>query len=155
MTATAINDERNQQGLAVAAWPLAWCREGWYVDIEHAGPGGVIVTRYCHMLVHPAVDEGQHVIAGQVIGISGSSGHSSGPHLHYEVHLGDHSPAAAVDPVPFMARVCAPLGQTGSTVGSQRDVPFSNEMTTVCPMGHFVENRSALSCLTPPLPASH
>ncbi|ROO63000.1 peptidase M23-like protein [Micromonospora sp. Llam0] len=87
---------------------------GWYVDIEHpnpGGPGGVIVTRYCHMLTRPAVVEGQHVVAGQVIGVAGSSGHSSGPHLHYEVHLGDHSPATAVDPVAFMRRVCAPLGR--------------------------------------------
>ena len=99
---------------------------GWYVDIEHPGPGGVIVTRYCHMLVHPAVDEGQHVIAGQVIGISGSSGHSSGPHLHYEVHIGDHSPATAVDPVPFMARVCAPLGQTDSTKPPPCELPAGN-----------------------------
>jgi murein DD-endopeptidase MepM/ murein hydrolase activator NlpD len=80
---------------------------GWYVDIEH--PGG-IVTRYCHMLTHPAVAEGQPVVAGQVIGIVGSSGHSSGPHLHFEVHLGDHSSASATDPVPFMAAHCAPLG---------------------------------------------
>jgi murein DD-endopeptidase MepM/ murein hydrolase activator NlpD len=87
---------------------------GWYVDIEHpnpGGPGGIIVTRYCHMLTHPAVAVGQHVVAGQVIGISGSSGHSSGPHVHYEVHLGDHTSATAVDPVPFMQRVCAPLGR--------------------------------------------
>jgi murein DD-endopeptidase MepM/ murein hydrolase activator NlpD len=83
---------------------------GWYVDIEH--PGGV-VTRYCHMLAHPAVTEGQHVNAGDVIGIAGSSGNSSGPHLHFEVHLGDHTSATAVDPVAFMASVGAPLGQSG------------------------------------------
>ncbi|MFY1673974.1 M23 family metallopeptidase [Plantactinospora sp. WMMB334] len=94
---------------------------GWYVDIEHpnpGGPGGIIVTRYCHLLTHPAVVEGQHVVAGQVIGIAGSSGHSSGPHLHYEVHLGDRSPTTAVDPVVFMRRVCAPLGRATTTCGS-------------------------------------
>jgi murein DD-endopeptidase MepM/ murein hydrolase activator NlpD len=79
---------------------------GWYVDIDHADG---IVTRYCHQLVQPYVHEGQHVNAGDVIGISGSSGHSSGPHVHYEVHLGDHTSATAVDPVPFMASVGAPL----------------------------------------------
>lgn len=80
---------------------------GWYVDITH--PGGII-TRYCHQLVRPYVQVGQQVTAGQVIGITGSSGHSSGPHLHFEVHLGDHSSATAVDPVPFMISVGAPLG---------------------------------------------
>jgi murein DD-endopeptidase MepM/ murein hydrolase activator NlpD len=81
---------------------------GWYVDIDH--PGG-IVTRYCHQLVQPYVHVGQHVNAGDVIGISGSSGHSSGPHVHFEVHVGDHTSATAVDPVPFMASVGAPLNQ--------------------------------------------
>jgi murein DD-endopeptidase MepM/ murein hydrolase activator NlpD len=80
---------------------------GWYVDLEHADG---VVTRYCHMLSHPYVQEGQSVVVGQVIGIVGSSGHSSGPHLHFEVHLGDHSPETATDPVAFMTHICAPLG---------------------------------------------
>ena len=79
------------------------CREGWYVDIEH--PGG-IVTRYCHMLTRPAVTEGQPVIAGQVIGVVGSSGHSSGPHLHWEIHNVTDSGVAtsenALDPEAFL-----------------------------------------------------
>ncbi|TNH29832.1 M23 family metallopeptidase [Micromonospora orduensis] len=81
---------------------------GWYVDINH--PGGVI-TRYCHMLTHPSVIEGQQVTAGDVIGVAGSSGHSSGPHLHFEVHLGDYTSGTAIDPVAFMASVGAPLNQ--------------------------------------------
>ena len=80
---------------------------GYYVDIEHPGK---IFSRYCHMLTHPYVAVGDQVVAGQVIGLVGSSGHSSGPHLHFEVHLGDQSESTATDPVPFMAAQGAPLG---------------------------------------------
>jgi murein DD-endopeptidase MepM/ murein hydrolase activator NlpD len=73
---------------------------GWYVDISHADN---IITRYCHMVTRPSVVVGQHVDAGQTIGYVGTSGHSSGPHLHFEVHLNDdRSPAGAIDPLPFM-----------------------------------------------------
>ncbi|KAB1935487.1 M23 family metallopeptidase [Micromonospora sp. ALFpr18c] len=81
---------------------------GWYVDIDHAGG---LLTRYCHMDQPPLVTVGQPVAAGQPIGVVGSTGHSSGPHLHYEVHQnGDASPNGAIDPVPFMAAQNAPLG---------------------------------------------
>jgi murein DD-endopeptidase MepM/ murein hydrolase activator NlpD len=64
------------------------------------------------MLTRPAVAEGQPVIAEQVIGVVGSSGHSSGPHLHYEVHKnGDHSASGAVDPIGFHDGREAALGQ--------------------------------------------
>ena len=87
---------------------------GWYVDLRHAEN---IVTRYCHMIKRPEVQLGQTVQAGTVIGFVGSSGHSSGPHLHYEVHvnvpLGPYNADGgnAVDPVPWMKTRGAPLGQ--------------------------------------------
>jgi murein DD-endopeptidase MepM/ murein hydrolase activator NlpD len=60
---------------------------------------------------HPIVAEGQPVVVGQILGYVGSSGNSSAPHLHFEVHLnGDRSNNGAVDPVPFMAAHGAPLG---------------------------------------------
>jgi murein DD-endopeptidase MepM/ murein hydrolase activator NlpD len=81
---------------------------GWYVDILHAGN---VITRYCHMVEKPHVVVGQTVTAGQMIGLSGSSGNSSGPHLHFEVHLnGDSFNSGATDPVPFMQQMGAPLG---------------------------------------------
>jgi murein DD-endopeptidase MepM/ murein hydrolase activator NlpD len=83
---------------------------GWYVDIRHAGN---IITRYCHMLTRPSVAEGQHVLTGQVIGTVGSSGHSSGPHLHFEVHVdGDRTSAGAVDPARWMLDHGAPIGRS-------------------------------------------
>ena len=73
---------------------------GWRVNINH---GSGIVTRYCHA-VAMAVSAGEQVVAGQVIGWVGSTGNSSGPHLHFETH-GNAPPATndtASDPVPFL-----------------------------------------------------
>jgi murein DD-endopeptidase MepM/ murein hydrolase activator NlpD len=75
---------------------------GWYVDIQHAGG---IVTRYCHMVTKPYVKVGQKVSRGEVLGRVGSSGNSSGPHLHFEVHVPPKAGADAepVNPVKFYA----------------------------------------------------
>jgi murein DD-endopeptidase MepM/ murein hydrolase activator NlpD len=80
---------------------------GWYAEVAHKAD---VVTRYCHMIRQPEVTVGDTVTAGQVIGFVGSSGHSSGPHLHFEVHLGRLANRNnAVDPIPFMQMVGAPL----------------------------------------------
>ncbi|MEV4346635.1 M23 family metallopeptidase [Actinoplanes sp. NPDC049596] len=84
---------------------------GWMVEIQHAGN---VMTRYCHMVQRPFVKEGQEVTAGEIIGRVGTSGNSSGPHLHFEVHLNnDRSSAGAIDPVTFMRTQGAPLGGAG------------------------------------------
>jgi murein DD-endopeptidase MepM/ murein hydrolase activator NlpD len=81
---------------------------GWYVELQHAGN---IITRYCHMRTRPRVSVGQVVSAGEVIGEVGSSGNSTGPHLHFEVHTnGDRTGRGAVNPLTFMNQAGAPLG---------------------------------------------
>ena len=65
---------------------------GWYIDIKHAGG---ITTRYCHLLARPELNPADAVTAGQPIGQVGTSGSSSGPHLHFEVHVSGHG---AIDP---------------------------------------------------------
>lgn len=75
---------------------------GWYVDILHAGG---IVTRYCHMITKPYVKVGHKVARSEVLGKVGSSGNSSGPHLHFEVHVPPKAgeDAEPVNPVKFFA----------------------------------------------------
>ena len=57
------------------------------VRLDH---GGGIATRYCHMS-RMAVRAGQSVRRGQVIGYVGSTGLSTGPHLHYEMYRNGRS----------------------------------------------------------------
>ncbi|SFB66611.1 Murein DD-endopeptidase MepM and murein hydrolase activator NlpD, contain LysM domain [Bosea sp. CRIB-10] len=67
---------------------------GNMVEIEHAGG---ITTRYAHMSAI-LVSEGQTVAAGALVGRVGSTGRSTGPHLHYETRI-DGDPA---DPNRFL-----------------------------------------------------
>lgn len=68
---------------------------GNYVEIEH---GNAIQTRYGHLSAI-AVASGQRVRRGDIVGYMGSTGRSTGSHLHYEVRIA----GAPVNPVPFVA----------------------------------------------------
>jgi hypothetical protein len=71
---------------------------GNHVRLDH---GGGLYTIYGHLSSY-AVGKGQHVGPGQKIGGSGSTGRSTGPHLHYEVRKGNlYSLNAAVNPMPY------------------------------------------------------
>ena len=67
---------------------------GNMVEIEHEND---LATRYGHLSMI-AVAEGQYVSPGTILGRVGSTGRSTGPHLHYEVR----SDGEAVDPVRFL-----------------------------------------------------
>ena len=66
------------------------------LEISH---GNGMVTRYAHMSAFRA-HVGQSVAAGDVVGAIGNTGRSTGPHLHFEVRIGDR----AVNPRPFLER---------------------------------------------------
>ncbi|MBR8833617.1 MAG: peptidoglycan DD-metalloendopeptidase family protein [Stigonema ocellatum SAG 48.90 = DSM 106950] len=71
---------------------------GNLVDIRHADGS---ITRYGHnskILVHP----GQQVHQGDIIAAMGSTGFSTGPHSHFEVHPGGKG---AVNPIAFLPRI--------------------------------------------------
>ena len=67
---------------------------GNYVAVEH---GARIQTRYAHMS-EIAVADGTWVKKGDLLGYVGSTGRSTGPHLHYEVRIDGE----AVNPMPYM-----------------------------------------------------
>ena len=77
--------------------PIVATADGQVVAVEwdHNGFGNNVIvrhrhgfyTRYAHMLSF-RVQAGQRVQQGQVIGYIGNTGLSTGPHLHYEVHIG-------------------------------------------------------------------
>jgi murein DD-endopeptidase MepM/ murein hydrolase activator NlpD len=73
---------------------------GNYIQIEH---GGELQTRYAHLSGY-AVVAGDRVRKGDLIGYVGSTGRSTGPHLHYEVRVAGE----AVDPSPYLAGEMSP-----------------------------------------------
>ncbi len=77
---------------------------GIEIVIEH--PGGYY-TQYAH-LAAVTVDQGDRVTTGQWIAQSGTTGNSTGPHLHFEVRVTPDM-GSAVDPVPWLAQRGVPL----------------------------------------------
>ena len=72
-------------------------RSGGYGNLVEINHGKGIQTRYGHLskiLVAPYT----RVRRGQLIALMGSTGRSTGPHLHYEVRIDGH----AVNPIPFL-----------------------------------------------------
>jgi murein DD-endopeptidase MepM/ murein hydrolase activator NlpD len=75
---------------------------GRAIMIDH---GNGISTRYGHLSGF-AVTAGQHVHRGDVIGYIGTSGRSTGPHLHYEVRIND----TPVNPYKYLRMTVATSG---------------------------------------------
>jgi len=73
---------------------------GNYVMIAH---GGGVITLYAHLL-ETDVAMGDKVARGKKIGLEGSSGLSTGPHVHFEVRINDQ----VVDPARFLTPATPP-----------------------------------------------
>lgn len=74
---------------------------GKYIAIKEFG---AFSTRYLHLskiLVH----KGQKVSRGQVIGLSGNTGRSTGPHLHYELHINGNPVNPITSKIPMLKSI--------------------------------------------------
>lgn len=88
---------------------------GNFVDIRHAGG---ISTRYGHLSAFaPNLTAGAGVLTGSVIGQVGTTGNSTGPHLHFEVRVS----GTAVDPKPFLVGDNCPGGRPRQEILEARD----------------------------------
>ena len=100
---------------------------GLYVRIEHSGGKS---TLYAHMS-QIIVKVGDKVVKGQIIGLSGNTGFSSGPHLHFELHVnGTHT-----DPSAYVGLAYGPGGTKGNTSALDEDdgSEYSSSSGTVTP----------------------
>lgn len=107
-------DDRNHEGVdlrAKSGTPIYAAHAGrvWYAGDRISGYGNMVVIRnpqndlstvYAHAS-RILVREGAYVKRGARIALSGATGRSTGPHLHFEVRLG----STPVDPLAVMPRV--------------------------------------------------
>ncbi|QBP41745.1 murein hydrolase activator EnvC family protein [Paenisporosarcina antarctica] len=77
---------------------------GNVIMVTHSIDGQIFTTVYAHLNGFN-VSSGQAVSKGQVIGKMGSTGRSTGPHLHFEVHVGPWNGARsnAVNPIRYVS----------------------------------------------------
>lgn len=154
-----LNQVRNHNGVdwaaptgtpvrAVADGVLALIGDGGgygnVIYIDH--PGGM-QTRYAHL--HTFADglqQGAQIAAGQTIGHVGTTGRSTGPHLHFELHVA----GSPVDPLTFTGIA----GQGGAVasgavdalvnqiiqVESAGDARAKNPLSTATGLGQFIES---------------
>jgi murein DD-endopeptidase MepM/ murein hydrolase activator NlpD len=97
--------------------PVRAVGAGRVVKVSCGGPFGIEIviehpdgyfTQYAH-LAAVTVDQGEGVAPGQWIGQSGTTGNSTGPHLHFEARVTPET-GSAVDPVPWLAARGVPIG---------------------------------------------
>ena len=74
------------------------------VEIKHNGEDdSIFYTFYAHMRDNSLqVTKGQKVVLGQVIGTQGSTGNSTGDHLHFEIRTNGGSNQYAIEPAPYL-----------------------------------------------------
>ena len=95
---------------------------GHFVVVNH----GDFTTLYAHMKEAPTVSVGDEVRAGDKIGIIGSTGRSTGPHLHFEVSKG----SVLIDPKPLLDSISTGKPAKPQTIKEVEELEEKNEEDT-------------------------
>lgn len=98
--------------ITIAGWQRGY---GWVVYIDH---GNGITTRYGH-LSRIDVAVGQPIRRGEQLGLVGSTGRSTGPHLHYEVRI-NGQPVSPLLYLPAQSALSSAKPQSASVPAGQR-----------------------------------
>ena len=119
---------------------------GNYVIIEHSDG---TYTLYAHMRPNSiTVLAGDDVAQGQVIGMMGNSGNSTGQHLHFEIRVGGSSSSNKVDPEDYVSMDdprpgCGDFSLTSTSLTKQEFVTLMNNYCTSTQNTAFCENFAA------------
>lgn len=114
-------------------------RSGYNVIVDH---GGGIVSSYSHLIRQSPLREGQAIAAGDLLGNRGSTGKSTGSHLHYRIRQDGRD----VDPQSFqfpehVAQAQAAIGELGTGLDDLRAVvaSLSDGLPAAAGMMHELE----------------
>ena len=120
---------------------IKWQPKGYGLNVRITTDTGLTVVLAHLDATLKDLKKGAQVVAGQVVGVLGSTGNSSGPHLHFEVRepgraedrfqLGTRSAIGAIDPRPFLVG-----GSTQSATlkpGSLNWAPTTQPAVTLSP----------------------
>ena len=150
--------EREKQKIRSRGGKIALC--GSTVKIQYATSHDQLESLYCH-LSRVDVKKGEMVHAGQIIGLSGNTGNSTGAHLHMQIKLNGQT----VDPVPLVdwsyynvtyrhdSEIPPGYAETVSGAGSANAIPYgldrlqANNVSVALKPGDL----AAYTALTPPV----
>jgi hypothetical protein len=133
------NDRRLHRGIDLAAYPnqpvyaasagtVTWAGyNGGEGNSAHIRHGDGSKTKYFHN-TSLRVSAGDRVVQGELAALAGTTGASTGTHVHFETHL-DADADSPVDPRGFMAARGAPLAGGNAVPASDTDIPEDDMYT--------------------------
>lgn len=97
-----------------------WTANGNCVEVRY---NDGVLAKFLH-LSEDKVAVGDHVTQGQVIGLTGNTGHSTAPHLHYQLSLGDK----VIDPIDYHGALRRKLNPEAMTAFNQEMARLDGEL---------------------------